>query len=408
MLEKSRLRRIKNKLDMYSVRSILEKFKNILLSITIHLNFFICKLLPIKNKTIVIDSFNGRGWGDSPKYIALEIHRRQLPYKIFWLCKDMENDFPDWVCKIPYDSFQCKRIVSQAKVILSNVKHGYPYKKKRQQYYIQLWHGDFGPKYCEKDTESQLQPWYVKLSKKDSLITDVIISGSKFFTRVAKTAFWYPSRTEVLETGIPRNDIYFHISDKLKSDLLSKYHLSKGKRYALYAPTFRDNGDLSVYNIDTENLRLALKEKTGKEWAIIIRLHPNIKDKSNLFHYDENVINGSLFSEAQELCIISNLLITDYSSIMLDFILMKKPFLLYTPDVDNYEKERGLRPIFYTMPHYATIKELADAIKYFNISSYLSWLDKFMREDYGSFDDGNASKRLVDRIKDVMDGKYGK
>lgn len=385
----------------------LRKLIYILKSLEFHLEDLICRLLAIKSNSIVVDSFNGRGWGDSPKYIALEIHRRHLPYKIYWLCKDMGNDFPDWVCKVPYDSFQCKRIVSQAKVILSNVKHGYPYKKKRGQYYIQLWHGDFGPKYCEKDTESKLQPWYVELSKKDSLITDVIISGSKFFTNVAKTAFWYPSHTEILETGIPRNDIYFHISDEYKSDLLSKYHLSTEKEYVLYAPTFRDDGDLSIYNLDIEKMRKSLKEITGKDWVFIIRLHPNIKDKSNLFHYNENVINGSLFPEAQELCIISNLLVTDYSSIMLDFMLMKKPFLLYTPDVDRYEQERGLRPIFYTMPHYATNDALIDAVKKFNNSSYLSWLDKFMKEDYGSFDDGKASKRLVDRIINVINGKYG-
>lgn len=390
------------------MQNILPKFINLPKSIKIHLEDIIFYLLPIDPYSIVVDSFNGRGWGDSPKYIVSEIHRRRLPYKIYWLCKDINTEMPEWINKVQYDSFQCKKIVSQAKVILSNVKHGYPYKKKRGQYYIQLWHGDFGPKYCEKDVEDKLQPWYVKLSKEDSLITDVIISGSRFFTNVAKESFWYPSSTEIFECGIPRNDIYFHISDDLKHNILSKYNLSQGFNYALYAPTFRDSSDLNVYNLDAEALLQSLQNKTGKKWALIIRLHPNIKDKANLFQYNDKVINGSSFPEAQELCVISDLLITDYSSIMLDFMLMKKPFLLYTPDVKKYEEERGLRPIFYKMPHYATNKELLDAVKRFDNSSYLLWLDKFMKGYYKSFDDGNASKRLVDRIERVVNGEYGK
>lgn len=315
---------------------------------------------------------------------------------------------PEWITKVPYDTFKCKLAVSRAKIILSNVKHGYPHRKKHKQYYIQLWHGDFGPKYCEKDSEDKLQPWYVKMSKEDSNITDTIISGSKFFTNVARTAFWYPASTEVFECGIPRNDIYFHISDSLKSEILSKYHLKAGMKYVLYAPTFRDSGNLDVYNLNAEALLQSLRNKTGEEWCLIVRLHPNIKDKASLFNYSQHIINGSKFPEAQELCVISDLLITDYSSIMLDFMLMKKPFLLYTPDVEKYKEERGLRPIFYSMPHYPNNASLIHAVNEFDYEKYLPWLDKFMKKDYVSFDDGNASKRIVDRIVEVMNGNYGR
>lgn len=361
----------------------------------------ICKLCPIKHGAIVVDSFNGRGWGDSAKYVALEIHKRNLPYKIYWLCKDMGCEMPSWITKVPYDTLKCKLSVAQASIILSNVKHGYPYTKKRDQYYIQLWHGDFGPKFCEKDSEDVLPDWYVRLSKEDSLITDAITSGSRFFSEVARNAFYYPQTTKIIECGVPRNDIFFGITEKKKDALRKKYGIAQGKRIVLYAPTFRDDGSTDIYNLDV-NLIL---EKLGENWVIVIRLHPNIKDKTSLFKYDDRVINGTDFPEAQELCVLSDVLISDYSSISTDFILMRKPFFLYTPDIEKYKGSRGLRPVFYKMPYYQDNKSLAKAIEEFDAEKYAQWLQEFVDKEIGSYDDGNASKRLVNYIENIMKGK---
>lgn len=359
-------------------------------------------VLPKQNKIVFIN-FQGRGYGDSPKYIAEEILRQLLPYDLVWLVYDMNEYFPSRIRKVKYYSLKSRYELATARIIISNTKTRLPYIKKKSQYYIQTWHGGFGVKYIEKDAEQFLPPQYVLDSKYDSSITDLILSGSEFQTKVIQESFWYDG--EILKMGVPRNDVFFGYTDTFVSQLKKKYGIENGPKIVLYAPTFRDDDSVNAYQLNATMLLQTLKEKTGEEWILIIRLHPKIANFKGLFNYNSRVLDGSGYADSQELLVLSDLLITDFSSMMMDFAIMKKPVLLFITDLEDYvNKCRRIRPLFYELPFILnrSNEELCHAICSFDSEEYLNRLENFMTMHFHSYDDGNASMHVVERIKEKM------
>ncbi len=365
-------------------------------------------LCPIKKDKVVFLNFMGKGYGDNPKYIANEIVRQGLPWKLIWLVKD-EAFVPSYISSVDISGLRAFYELATTRFIVNNCKHNIPFnyitKKKKKQFYLQTWHGDFGPKYIEKEIEDTFSPNYLAVSKADSAVTDAILSGNVFFTKVLRESFWLPDNCKILEYGVPRNDIYFK-GDEMKNSLKLKYGFSLEDKLLLYAPTFRDDFNVSCYNISFERLRKVLSQLNEQEWKVIIRLHPNISSNTEVYHYDGGIIDGSAFPDSQELCMISDCLITDYSSIMADFMLMKRPVFLYAPDLEEYAdrtKGRGLRELYYHLPFPLSHnqKELERDIRQFNKEEYAVALDSFMREYYCTYDDGHASERVVNYLKSV-------
>ena len=359
-------------------------------------------LLP-KQKKVVFVNFFGRGYGDNPKYIAEEIIRQSLPYKLVWLVNDMQSFFPKKIKKVKYYSLKCRYNLATARVIVSNAKGKLPYIKSKSQFYIQTWHGGFPLKYIEKEAESELSVEYVQESKFDSSITDLILSGSDFQTKIIQDSFWYNG--EIFKKGIPRNDIFFNSTIESINNLKKDYGFTETHKIVLYAPTFRDDNNTEAYQLDVNGLLEALREKTNDTWKLVIRLHPIAESQSSIFEYNENVINGSKYGDPQDLLLISDLLITDYSSTMMDFGIMGKPVLLFAKDLENYVSRcRGLRPIFYQLPFELckTNEELQSKVMNFDYNDYNNKLTQFLKDQYMSYDDGNASKSVVERIKEYM------
>lgn len=364
---------------------------------------------PIQKNKIVFLNYDGKGYGDNPKYIAEEIVRQNLPWEMVWLARD--NFYvPSNIKKVNIDGFAAFYALSTAKVIISNCKCNIPFfyitRKKKDQYYLQTWHGDFGPKYIEKEIEDTFSPDYIATSKADSAATDAILSGSEFFSKVLSESFWLPENCEIWESGVPRNDIYFK-GDELRNKLKQEFGFSIDDRILLYAPTFRDDFDLSCYNIDFERLMKALPKIATGMWKVVVRLHPNVSSNADLFCYNENIIDGSAYSDQQELCMISDCLITDYSSIMSDFMLMKKPVFLYATDLEKYSSKamgRGLRDFYFELPFSLSRnqEELERDISQFSKEAYAKALRSFMQKYYYSFDDGHASEAVVNHLKSVL------
>lgn len=362
----------------------------------------IMAVLPKRNK-IVFVNFLGRGYGDSPKYIAEEIMRQSLPYDLVWLVSDMNDIFPYRIRKVKFYSLKSRYELSTARVIISNTKARLPYSKKINQYYIQTWHGGFGVKYIEKDIEQFLPDDYVRDSKYDSSITDLVLSGSEFQTQVIKDSFWYDG--EIFMKGIPRNDIFFNYTQETVSKLKIFYGFEENLKIVIYAPTFRRNGNVDVYQLNAQKLLQTLRKKTGDVWKLIIRLHPSIAGKSGIFQYDNDVIDGSSYADPQELLVLSDLLITDFSSMMMDFAIMRKPVFLFIQDLEDYIKDAGgVRPIFYDLPFPMahSNEELNETIREFDVNVYHNLLDSFMHKHFRSYDDGHASEYVVERIKKIM------
>ena len=364
-------------------------------------------LFPIQKKKIVFDSYWGKGYGDNPKYIADEIIRQKLDCKLVWLVNH-ESSFPENIRAVPIKSIRSFYELATARIIIVNTKGGVIqfFKKKKGQFFLQAWHGDFPLKYIENEAKDVLSQDYIKASKADSKVTDAIISGNGFFSKILRESFWLPAKCKILEYGVPRNDLYFK-GDDVRNQLKLKYGFSVEDKILLYAPTFRDDLSTDCYNIEFDTIKTLLSERDNANWKIIVRLHPNIARKAIGFTYGSDVINGSCFSDPQELCMISDCLITDYSSIMSDFMLMGKPIFLYATDYEKYSSKktgRGLRDIYSKLPFSLcqNQEELENTIKGFDKGAYHAKVQAFMKDYYNTFDDGNASERVVNYLKNQL------
>lgn len=354
----------------------------------------------VQNNKIV---FINEDYSCNPKAIAEELLRRGTGAKLIWLSDYAIEDISSNIKLVKKSGIKGAYHLSTARVLVMNSKGDkIRYSKKNKQYLIQTHHGSFPLKYVEAECEEKLPKVYVKYSKIDSKITDLMLSDSEWTSKFCRKALWYNGN--VLESGYPRNDIYFNWKDIDKQNIRKELGLDGKKKVVTYAPTFRDNGDFSCYNLDANRLLKELNNKTGDDWVLLVRAHPNIyflSGKSLDFDYSDNIRDVTSYPDAQRLFLVTDLLITDYSSIMIDFILMHKPVLLYATDEKEYVAQRGIRPEYYKLPfpHCKNNDELIESLKNLNIDNPYS--DDFLKW-YGSKDDGHASERVVNRIIDEM------
>lgn len=365
---------------------------------------YLFRLIPVNDKWIVFDNFNGRGYGDNPKYICNRLHKEDPTLKMFWLVANKnEVSLPNFVIPINIYSTKAIYILSRSRVIVNNVKNLLPFFKKSSQFYIQTWHGVLALKYIEQEVEGNLSPIYIKESKKETSITDVCLVGGEADYKIFENHFW--GEKELLKCGSPRNDVFFEDNTIKISTIKKKLGLDSSCKVLLYAPTFRDDNSISGYNVDLDLLLETLNSLTSDRWTILVRMHPNVANVCDLFDFSESVINVSNYADPQDLSIVSDVLITDYSSICLDFMLQKKPVFLYISDYEDYKRNsRPLRYIFEELPSqksYTNI-ELIDSIRKFKYEDYNLKREFFLKNIFKSYDDGSATKQIVDRILNVI------
>lgn len=354
--------------------------------------------LPINRHKIVLNNFQGRGYGDSPKYIAEEIIRQKLPYDLVWLVADLNMELPSGIRKVKLQSVRASYELSTAKVIISNVKVALPYHKKRSQFYIQTWHGSMAFKAIEKDAQEKLNPNYLKETIADSKQINLFLSCNSVQTQEIQTVFWYDG--EIFESGSPRNDMLYR-PIQYKDAVKRKLGMEPSTKVVLYAPTFRDDFRTDVYNLDLALVSKSLSDSLGGEWRILVRLHPNVM-KENIVKLTSDSIDVTSYPDMQELLLVADVLITDYSTIIYDMAIMRKVILLYAPDLDDYKNNRGLKPIYFNLPSRINQSndELLDYICSLDLDEYKKRLDEFLSH-VQIFDDGKASQRVVERIKSV-------
>lgn len=372
--------------------------------------FFVKRILcnifyffPIQKNKIFLSNFFVKGYGDNPKYIAEEIIKQNLPFDLVWATKfDYDESLPKQIRSVRYGSIKYFYEYATAKMWIDNVRNSLrtPYKKKGQ-YYIQTWHGGLGVKKAEKDAENILDPKYIRMAKKDSQFTDIIIAASKWNTSKYMDSFWYTGK--VLECGAPKSDVFFRNCVKIKQNICNFFQVEETVKFVLYAPTFRDDGSLDCYNIPVRQMILALEKKWGGKWKLIIRLHPNVNCKACTIIFDKDTLNGNLYLDINEMILASDLLITDYSSCMFDAMDCKKKVLIYATDIYKYRQERGFYFQMEDLPFEVakTKEELIKIINQFDSNAYESNVLAF-KNKMGVFNDGHASERVVEHIKKIM------
>lgn len=369
---------------------------------------FVFNCLPITKNKVFLFSYYGNQYGCSPKYIT-EYMLKNYPkdrFDVVWAFNDTkQKEEISGFRKVKTMSLRYFYELCTSKVIITNFRTTELFIKRKKQYYIQTWHSSLRLKQIEKDAGDSLPEQYVQMAQKDSLKCDLLLSGCKFSTDIFKRAFWYDG--EIFEHGTPRNDLLFLGDQDKRKEILSSLNLSINSKVILYAPTFRKNNRLDVYDLDYEKIINQLKESFGEQWVFLVKLHPHLLSKSSELVQGKGFLNVTAYDDIQELLSISDVLITDYSSLMFDFSLTKRPCFLYVPDLMDYtNNDRNLYFNIDELPFItaSSNKELLHNIEDFNYENYQLNLKEF-EESIGSFENGEASKNLVEKIDQVCFNK---
>jgi CDP-glycerol glycerophosphotransferase len=353
-----------------------------------------CKIHPDK---IVFSNFNGGGYGDNPKFIAQEIIDSELPYKLFWVSGEKESTFPPEITPIKPNSLSFVYHMATAGFWVDNTRKLYYFKKRKEQYYIQTWHGGPGLKKVEKDCEAALSEDYKAYAKIDSKHIDLFLSCCKWCSDLYHSSFWYNG--SLLEKGIPKNDLYFKDSAPIRQKVYQYYNLDSSKKLIMYAPTYRDNRKTDMYNLDCQRVLAALEKRFGGSFAILIRLHPNVASQDNIFTYTDTILNASRYHNMQELLVSSDMIITDYSGCAFDYPILKKPGFLYAEDYEEMKRTKDYYFSLEELPFSLSLNndQLIRNIEEFDYGKYLEACKRYVGK-IQYFDDGNASKAVVDVI----------
>ncbi|MBQ6823574.1 MAG: CDP-glycerol glycerophosphotransferase family protein [Clostridia bacterium] len=353
--------------------------------------------LPVNKKKVVFSSYYGRGYSDNPKAICEAL--RGSDAKLVWLVKDEKEaaSLPEGVTPCPYDSPKRVFALATAGVWVDNCRK-YDRFKKKNQYYLQTWHG-FPLKRIEKDAGEALGPDYEKGAKRDSAKIDLLLSNSAFCTEVFRRCFWYNG--EIAEFGSPRNDVFFHLNPGVGEKVRRVLLLEEDRKLVLYAPTFRVDHSMDAYALDAAALGAACEKRFGGKWTVLIRLHPNVAGQSkNLFAYDgKSVVDATMYPDMQELLCAADMLLTDYSSSMFDYALGGKPCLRFALDIELYRKDRNF---YFTQeelpfPLADSNAALEQCVLDFDEECYRRTWARFAEKN-GFYEDGNASVRCADWI----------
>jgi len=368
------------------------------------LNLF-TPFLKINDKKIVFSSFYGGNYGCNPKYITEELIKQKTNYELVWLVdkkkiKDI-SCFPCQLKLVNYSSIRAFIELATAKIWIDNCRKGiYPFKRKKQ-YYIQTWHGGLGLKKIEKDAVEKLPKQYIKRAKKDSLLTDFCISNSNHISNLFINSFWYSNNVKILKYGFPRNDILVNNTDL--NHIKKKLFIDQDIKIILYAPTFRKDYSVNMYNIDYNDIINMLKDKYNCKWKFLLRLHPhliNIRYETNIL---EDVINVSMYPDVQELLGITDILISDYSSLMFDFMLTKKPCFIFATDYESYKEDRD---VYFELnetpfPVAQNNEQLMENIASFSQEEYQQKIHGFIKR-FDCVENSNASQMVVKKICELI------
>ncbi len=366
--------------------------------------FYIFRIFPL-NKKIVFSCFHGMNYEGNPKYISDYLLKERKDIKQVWLNHSNEKfKLNPSIKVVKWGSLRMIYELATANVWVDTHTKPYWIKKRKKQFFIQTWHGGLGMKKIEADMFN-LTKMMKRNIKHSSKMTDLFISNSKHLTNIIKNSFWYDG--PIKEIGFPKNDIFYSPKEFLKGIKIKvKDELNlPDKKILLYAPTFRDNQSLDVYNINFEVLNKALKERFNEDFILLIKLHPRIKQLSEkMIRENKLILDVSNYDNMQELIIATDIFITDYSSGIFDFASLRRPGFLYATDIEEYKKERGLYYDLHTMPFplAENNEQLYNNIIKFNEKDYLNKLEQFFI-DMGLKDNANSTEKVAKIIEDYID-----
>ncbi|WP_071460848.1 CDP-glycerol glycerophosphotransferase family protein [Bacillus massilinigeriensis] len=369
--------------------------------------FYVFRLFPLqKDKIVFVVSFT-----ENSSYIYKEMKRQEISCRtVFLATNKMHPYFSKHKDATTYkfepsnfkDFILSSYHLATAKIIFVDNYFGFlaTCSFKKEVECIQLWHANgalkkFGLEDASVPSRTKIAQ---KRFKKVYSKFDKVIVGSEEMAEIFKKAFGI-NESKILRTGIPRTDLFY--DTKRHQHVKNKYLLNnpefRNKKVILYAPTFRDT---SIHSFQMPLNLDMMKDVLGQEYILILKLHPAIKQGVKIKEtLKDFVYDFSDCKNINELFFISDLLITDYSSIPFEYCILNKPMIFFPYDLKDYSKTRGFwedYESFVPGPVVYTTSQLVNVICKITLNS--SRCEEFNKK-WNRYSTGNSSNNIVKYIQ---------
>ena len=378
----------------------------------------------VDDKIVLFESFKGEKYCDSPKALYKQMlqDKRFEGYTFVWVLNDGAKKYAELsenTIVVEYDSKKCFEYYAKAKYWVRNSTFPATVMKKKEQIYLQTWHGTPLKKLgCDIEVDHEDPNSSVKeinqRYKLESRMMDYLLSPSKYTTEKLSSAFDLKRASKeniVIEEGYPRNEYLFKYTEDDVVKTKKRLNIPLDKKVILYAPTYRDSshiiGEGYIYLPDT-NFEL-LQRELASEYVILFRAHYFVDKTFDFAKFKGFIYGVSDVDDINDLFIISDILVTDYSSSFFDFANLHKPILYFMYDLDYYSNESrgfyiGLEEL--PGPILKTEKELVTAIG--NIDDInIEYRDLYQRfnDKFNYLDNAEVTKKILNRLYSNIESK---
>ena len=301
--------------------------------LTSYLFRFVGLFLKTEDDLILLNSWAGKTYSDSPKilYETMIQDPRFKNYRYVWAFEDPNKFDVEGAEKIKIDTWKYFTTALRAKVWITcvNIERGLTI-KKRKTIYINTWHGAGTKKIgnaCAGRNDYNLSN------------VNMMLTQSEFENEIFIHDFKC-RRESLRKIGFPRNDELFHVNDKLRTQCRKELNIPEGKKVILYAPTWRDSKDGGLsYKVEPPINLEKWRNEFADNYVMLFRMHPF----TTIFNmkYDDFARDITSFVNLNHILAITDVLITDYSTIVYDSAVAHIPFICFGFDYERYYVERG-------------------------------------------------------------------
>ncbi len=335
--------------------------------------------------------------GEKTLYVFADAHHTELPFSLAAMHDYVKAQGIEPVChfhdythegalKSIRHSIEFMKLRAQAKCVFIcdtfvPISSG---RRDKETQVVQLCHYSGPFKKLGYATSDDVPAYYGKnVFKNYDLVS---VSSEMFVPLLAAAMRQEPGAVQPL--GVSRSDVYYNEAwnEKCRAEFYEQFPQARGRKVLLWAPTFRGKA-VSPDALDNESM-VQLQDKLGEEWLVLIKHHP----------HDDAVLKASRYQSncsipSEQLLPVVDLLITDYSTTVLDYLAYDKPFILYAPDLDEYEQTRGF---------FVDYRNLTK-----NLTGDASGLDEMVRRVYQEWQEGDREdiRRCRNLITAACDGK---
>jgi len=342
---------------------------------------------------VFFESFFGRNATCNPRAMDREVARRRPDLTRYWSVDDYSIDVPEGSTPLITGSEEWWRVRESARWIVTNEWLKTQFVKRRFQTVLQTWHGSM---YKKIGLDRHLSRTQLKRARLERSNWDMFISQSSDTTPIIRRAYDFDEG--IVESGYPRNDELRDPDPSRVAEIRELLGIPEGTTVVMHAPTWREEGqDVELLNV------VELSERLGPGFTFLQRGHVRTLDLGEVVRHDE-VIDVTTYPQINDLYLAADLLITDYSSMMFDYSVTRRPMIFFTPDFEEYTDPK-VRGVYFDLEEIApgpvvrTPGEVVDLL-----GSIDSWVPTFA-ERYAAWttrfnhaDDGHAAERAVDAL----------